>query len=67
MADEELEGLRVKFKKIFANLPEKVRNEDIILVINKEPYTWNSVFLEVNNGTSLGIEMLKKLKELGII
>ncbi len=55
------------FKKIFANLPEKIRNEDIILVINKKPYTWNAVFLEINNSTSLGIRMLKKLKELGIL
>lgn len=55
------------FKKIFANLPEKIRNEDIILVLNKKPYTWNAVFLEVNKMTSLGMIMLKKLKELKII
>ncbi len=55
------------FKKIFANLPEKIRNEDIILVLDKKPYTWNAVFLELNNSTNLGIKMLKKLKELKII
>jgi hypothetical protein len=55
------------FKKIFANLPEKIRSEDIILVINKKPYTWNAVFLEVNNSTDLGIKMLKKLKGMKII
>ncbi len=55
------------FKKVFANLPEKIRNEDIILVVDKKPYTWNAVFLEVNNSTILGIKMLKKLKELKII
>lgn len=55
------------FKKIFANLPEKIRNEDIILVLDKKPYTWNAVFLEVNKMTSLGMIMLKKLKELKII
>ena len=55
------------FKKIFANLPEKIRNEDIILVINKKPYTWNAVFLEVNSSTDLGMKMLKKLKEMKII
>lgn len=55
------------FKKIFANLPEKIRNEDIILVIDKKPYTWNAVFFEVNNSTGLGIKMLKKLKEMKII
>lgn len=55
------------FKKIFANLPEKIRNEDVIFVLDKKPYTWNAVFLEVNQGTSLGIKMLKKLKKLKII
>ena len=55
------------FKKVFANLPEKIRNEDIIFVMNKKPYTWNAVFLEINNSTALGVKMLKKLKELKII
>jgi hypothetical protein len=55
------------FKRIFANLPEKIRNEDIILVLDKKPYTWNAVFLEVNKLTPTGIRMLKKLKELQII
>ena len=55
------------FKKIFANLPEKIRNEDIILVVDKKPYTWNAVYLEVQNDTNLGKEMLKKLKELNIL
>jgi hypothetical protein len=56
-----------KFKKIFANLPEKIRNEDIIFVLNKKPYTWNAVFLEVDQDTPLGRIMLKKLKDLKII
>jgi hypothetical protein len=55
------------FKKVFANLPDKIRNEDIIFVMDKKPYTWNAVFLEVSNSTILGIKMLKKLKEMGII
>ena len=55
------------FKRVFANLPEKIRNEDIILVINKKPYTWNAAFLEINSSSSLGMKMLKKLKELKII
>ena len=55
------------FKKVFANLPEKIRNEDIIFVIYKKPYTWNAVFFEINNSTILGIKMFKKLKEMKII
>ena len=55
------------FKRIFANLPDKIKSEDIILVLDKKPYTWHAVFLEVNGSTPLGIKMLKKLKEFKII
>ena len=63
VSDEDISA----FKKIFANLPEKIRNEDVIFVLNQKPYTWNAVFLEVSQLTTLGIKMLKKLKELEII
>ena len=62
-----MEEEKVKFKKIFSNLPEKIRNEDIIVVINDKPYTWNAAFLEVKNNTELGKKILKKLVELEII
>jgi len=65
--NDSLEDKRIKFKKIFANLPERIRKEDIILVLDQKTYTWNAVFLEVNNYTDLGKEMLKKLKEMEII
>ena len=67
MTKESLGDLKINFTKIFQNLPDKIRNEDIILVLDKKPYTWNAVFFEVNNSTALGIKMLKKLNELGII
>ena len=67
MKEKGLDELRVKFKKIFSNLPEKVRSEDVILVMNKKPYTWNVVFFEINSSTELGTKMLKKLKELDIL
>lgn len=67
MTDNSFERAEVKFKKVYANLPDKIRNEDIILVINKKVYTWNAVFFELQNNSKLGIEMLKKLEELGII
>jgi len=67
MAYDSLEDLKVKFEKIFANLPERVRDEDIIVVLDKKPYTWNSVFFEIKNDTLLGKKMLKKLGELKLI
>ena len=62
-----MEKERIKFMKIFANLPEKVRREDIIVVIDKKPYTWNAAFLEVQIKTELGKKILRKLEELKII
>lgn len=61
-----MEAEKVKFIKIFSNLPSKVR-EDIIVVIDKKPYTWNVAYFEVNNNTSMGDEILKKLRDLEII
>jgi len=63
----DLKETKVKFVKIFSNLPDKVREEDIIFVIDEKPYTWNAAYFEVKNDTKLGEKILNKLKELGII
>lgn len=55
-----------KFLKIYANLPINLRGE-IILVLPNGPITWNVAYLEINNNTKLGGEILKKLVELKII
>jgi hypothetical protein len=57
---------KAKFIKIFANVPENLRN-DILVVVNKKPYTWNTVYLEVKNNTSLGKKLLKILEEIDIL
>lgn len=44
---------RAKFLRIYANLPEELR-EDILVVVEKKPYTWNSAYLEINDNTNLG-------------
>jgi len=62
-----MEEVRIKFMKIFNNLPEKVRMEDIIVVIDEKPYTWNSAFIEVKNETELGQRILKRLVSLEIL
>ena len=61
------EETKVRFVKVFSNLPDKVREEDIIVVIDEKPYTWNAAYLEVKNDTNLGEKILNKLKELEII
>lgn len=55
-----------KFLRVYANIPEPLRN-DIIVVIEKKPYTWNTAFLEIRDNTKLGEEILKTLDEFGII
>lgn len=55
-----------RFQKIFANLPEKLR-EGIVVVIDEKPYTWNAVYIELVNNTTLGQKMYQKLIKTGII
>ena len=58
--------LKNKFLNIYANLPLSLRKETII-VFNKEPLTWNAVYVEVFNNTKKSEKILKKLEELKII
>ena len=58
--------LQTKFLQIYANLPLSQRNE-IVIVVDSEPLTWNAVNIEVQNNTTKSIEILQKLVNLGII
>lgn len=62
-----MEKERAKFIKIFAKLPDKIKMEDIAVVIDERPYTWDAAYFEVKNNTDLGEKILKKIKELGIL
>jgi len=55
-----------KFFKVYANLPINLRGE-IVLVLPEGPITWNVAYAEINAGTKLGDEIIKKLIELKII
>lgn len=57
----------VKFVRIYSKLPEKVRKEDIIAVIDNKPYTWDVAFFEIKNESDIGKKILKRLKDLEII
>ena len=60
------EDKRAEFLKIFANVPENLRQE-IIAIVDNKPYTWNTAYLEKKNNSELGKKILKKLEEIGII
>lgn len=57
---------REKFIRIYPNVPDKLR-EDIVVVVEQKPYTWNTAYLEVRDNTSLGKKILKTLEEIGVI
>ncbi len=62
-----MEGKKEKFMRIFANVPEKIRGEDVIAVIDDKPFTWNTAMIEIKNDTELGKRILKLLEKVGII
>lgn len=67
MANDEYQLLRTKFLKAFANLPEKVKSEEVITVIDEKPYTWAAAAIEVKSESQTGKKVLKILKELGVL
>lgn len=67
MTNEEYQLLRTKFMKAFANLPEKVKSEEVIAVIDEKPYTWVAAVIEIKSESLTGRKVLKILKELGVL
>jgi hypothetical protein len=67
MKKEEYEGLKTKFLKAIARVPEEIRNNDTIAIINDNPYTWNTAAIAIKNNTQEGEKILKSLKDLEII
>ena len=57
---------RERFIHIYANLPLSLRKE-IILILDKEPLTWNAAYVEVFSNTPKSTKILQKLEELKII
>jgi len=54
------------FLKVYANLPQGTR-EEIVAVVNNEPYTWQAAKLEIEEGTQIGKEILDLLVQLKIL
>lgn len=61
-----METLRENFLRVYANIPLGLR-DDIILVFENKPLTWNVVYLEVKANTDASEKILKGLKELNLI
>ncbi len=55
-----------KFVQIYSNLPLKTR-EEIIVVVENKPISWNVAYQEIAHKTKKGEEILEKLKKMKII
>jgi len=62
-----MENKKEKFMRVFANVPEKVRGEDVVAVVDDKPFTWNTAMIEVKNNSKTGKKILKLLEKLGIV
>lgn len=56
-----------RFYKVFANLPLNLRDDIILVLPSRGPITWNVAYLEIDQETELGKEILEKLIELQLI
>lgn len=61
-----MEDKKAKFLRIYANVPDKLR-EDIIVLVEDKTYTWNAAYFEINNNTELSKKILKELTITKII
>lgn len=59
-------NLKTTFLKTYANLPLGARDE-IVVVLDDQPMTWNAVRLEVEQDTQKGQQALESLVRLGIL
>jgi hypothetical protein len=55
-----------RFMKVYANIPLNVR-EEIILVLDDKPITWNVAYVEVKNDTKNAKRILDALVEMELI
>ncbi len=62
----EIEDLRAKFLKAYANLPEPERFQ-VVVIIDEKTHSWNAAYMEVSNNTKLGDKVLEKMKLVGIL
>ena len=61
-----MELLQERFLKTYANLPLNLR-DDITLVFEGEPLTWNVIYLEVKGMTEKSRMILSEMSELKLI
>jgi len=67
MAEEkDIELLRSKFLKTLAKVSDSLRDE-IVAVIDDEPFNWSTANVEVKGKTKKGEQILKLMDEVGLL
>ncbi len=61
-----MEDKRSKFLKAYADVPDGLRS-DIMVVVDKKTYTWNTSYFEIKDNTELGKKILKALESMGLL
>lgn len=61
-----MEKLREKFLSAYADVPDTLRKE-IIIIADGKTYTWDSAYFEIKNNTQLSEKLLNTLSELKIV
>lgn len=57
--------LRSKYLKLYASVPELLR-EEVIAVVDEKTYSWNAAFVEVKAETPIGDKILRALEKIGL-
>ena len=60
------EELAARFNKVYANLPLGMR-EEIALILEDRPVSWNVAYIEIKNETDLAEKILVELSEMKLI
>ena len=63
---KELEELKAKFMRVYANLPVPERSQ-VVAIVEEKPYSWDVAYSEISNNNELGNKILKKMKLTGIL
>ena len=61
-----MQDKRARFLKAYAQVPHSLRSQ-IVVVIDSRPYTWDSIYFEIKNNTSLAKKILNTLFHMNII
>lgn len=66
MDQEKYKVLKAKFFKIFANVPQPLR-EEIIAIVDDDSYTWHTANAEIEHDTENAKKILTQLHKIEVI